>query len=183
MKICKVDEDDRQRISTELEKCSHPLDIESGVLYNIHNGQGSSDGQCVRLLGTWWDDGNYIPQLTPNRIPCKIQFASEHLKRCGRIGNKVVFDLESIFLHLLVVGQQREMELLSIFGYELCAVPPSLMDEYGCLRRRNKAILVHKLRVKHHKPPRPDVIIVDVEQLLYHVVWHCGDVRVCWRSH
>ena len=43
------------------------------------------------------------------------------------------------------------MELLPIFGYELCAVPPSLMDEYGCLRRGNKAILVHKLGVKHHK--------------------------------
>ena len=25
------------------------------------------------------------------------------------------------------------------------------MDEYGCLRRGNKAILVHKLGVKHHK--------------------------------
>ena len=38
-----------------------------------------------------------------------------------------------IFLRLLLVGQQREMELLSIFGYELCAVPPSLVDEYGCI--------------------------------------------------
>ena len=49
----------------------------------------------------------------------------EHLKRGVKIGDKVVFDLESIFLRLLVVGQQREMELLPIFGYKLCAVPPS----------------------------------------------------------
>ena len=38
VKRCKVDEDDRQRISTEPGKCSHPLNTESDVLYNIHNG-------------------------------------------------------------------------------------------------------------------------------------------------
>ena len=77
----------------------------------------------------------------------------EHLKGGVKIGDKVVFGLESIFLCLLVVVQQREMELLPVFGYELCAVPPSLMDEYGCLWRGNKAILFHELGIKHHKPP------------------------------
>ena len=48
------------------------------------------------------------------------------------------------------------------------------MDEYGSLRRGNKAIQVHKLGVTHHKPPRPDGIIVDAQQLLYHGVWPCG---------
>ena len=48
------------------------------------------------------------------------------------------------------------------------------MDEYGCLRRGNKAILVQKIGVKHHKPSRSDVIIMDVQKLLYHVVWPCG---------
>ena len=72
----------------------------------------------------------------------------EKLKHGIKIGDQVVFDLESIFLRLLLVGQQREMELLPIFGYELCAVPPSLVDEYGCLRKGNKAILMHRLGVK-----------------------------------
>ena len=103
----------------------------------------------------------------------------EHLKRDVKIGDKVVFDLESIFIRLLVVGQQREMEHLPIFGYELCAVPLSLMDEYGCFRRGNKAILVHKLGVKHHKPPSPDVLIADAKQLLYHVLWPCGGKCGC----
>ena len=35
--------------------------------------------------------------------------ATKHLKRGVTICDKVVFDLESIFLRLLVVGQQREM--------------------------------------------------------------------------
>ena len=89
----------------------------------------------------------------------------EHLKRGVKIGDKVVFDLKSLFIRLLIVGQHREMELLPMFGYKLCAVPPSRMDEHGCLRRGNKAVLVHKVGVKHHKPPRPDVIIVDAQQL------------------
>ena len=35
----KVDTDDRRRISEEFDRCSHPLEIESDVLYNIVNGQ------------------------------------------------------------------------------------------------------------------------------------------------
>ena len=35
----KVDADDRRRISEEFDRCSHPLEIESDVLYNIVNGQ------------------------------------------------------------------------------------------------------------------------------------------------
>ena len=94
----------------------------------------------------------------------------EKLKHGIKIGEQVVFDLESIFFRLLLVGQQREMELLPIFGYELCAVPPSLVDQYGCLRRGNKAVLMHRLGVKQCQLQRPDVVIVDAQQLLYHVV-------------
>ena len=100
----------------------------------------------------------------------------EKLKHGIKIGDQVVFDLESIFLRLLLVGQQREIELLPIFGYELCAVPPSLVDEYGCLRKGNKAVLMHRLGVKQCQLQRPDVVIVDAQQLLYHVVWPCGGV-------
>ena len=95
----------------------------------------------------------------------------EHLKKGVRIGDKVVFDLESIFLLLLIVGQQRDVELMPIFGYELCAVPPSLVDEYGCLRKGNKDPLVERLGVKLQLP---DVVIVDAQQLMYHVIWPCG---------
>ena len=85
-----------------------------------------------------------------------------------KIGDKVVFDLESIFLRLLIVGQQRDMELMPIFGYELCAVPPLLVDEYGCLRKGNKAPLVERLGVKLQLP---DVVIMDAQQCMCHVIW------------
>ena len=98
----------------------------------------------------------------------------EYLKKGVTIGEKVVFDLESIFLRLLIVGQQRDMELMPIFGYELCAIPPSLVDEYDCLRKGNKAPLVERLGVKHAQPQLPDVVIVDAKQLMYHVIWPSG---------
>ena len=63
---------------------------------------------------------------TKNSSPVKTM---EKLKHGIKISDQVVFDLESIFLRLLLVGQQREMELLPIFGYELCAVPPSVLAE------------------------------------------------------
>ena len=48
------------------------------------------------------------------------------------------------------------------------------MDEYGSLRKGNKAPLVERLGVKHAQPQLPDVVIVDAQQLMYHVIWPCG---------
>ena len=79
----------------------------------------------------------------------------EHLKRGVKIGEKVAFDLESIFICLLLIGQQREMELLPVFGYDLRAVPPSFVDE--CSRNRRRILLrnarVH-MPISFFIPPR-----------------------------
>ena len=84
------------------------------------------------------------------------QVALTKVNACSRL--LIVWRTNGRFL---IVGQQRDMELMPIFGYELCAVPPSLV-EYGCLRKGNKA------------PQLPDVVIVDAQQLMYHVIWPCG---------
>ena len=173
-----VDTDDRRRISEELDKCSHPLEIESDVLYNIVNGQVApavvnvSDALSLGALMVT-DFGKSLPAGFHAKLSSPVK-TMEKLKHGIKIGDQVVFDLESIFLRLLLVGQQREMELLSIFGYEVCAFPPLLVDEYGCLRKGNKAVLMHRLGVKQCQRQRPGVIIVDAQQLLYHVVWPCG---------
>ena len=173
----KLDEDDR--MITELEKCSHPLEKTSDVLYNIHNGQvaptevnvaDSLDlGMAMATSFRHSLPSGFFAALTS---PVKTM---EHLKRGVKFGEKVVFDLESIFLRLIMIGQQREMELMPIFGYELCAVPASIVDEYGCLRKGSKAVLVQKLGVRQLQPHSPNIIIIDAQQLLYHVVWPCGE--------
>ena len=63
------------------------------------------------------------------------------------------------------------MQLANIFQFELSPVPTALIDEYGCLRKGNKAVLVKSLGVPIKSPPAPDVVLVDAGQLLYRVVW------------
>ena len=141
-----VDTDDRRRISEELDKCSHPLEIESDVLYNIVNVQVApalvnvSDAVSLGALMVT-DFRKSLPAGFHAKLSSPVK-TMEKLKHGIKIGDQVVFDLESIFIRLLLVAQQREMEPLPIFGYELCAVPPSLVDEYGWLRKGNKAVLI-----------------------------------------
>ena len=87
---------------------------------------------------------------------------------------ETVFDSESIFLRILMVGQQRHLQLAPIFSYQLCAVPPTLADEFGCLRRGNMAALMNRHGIKLIWPRSPDIVIIDGQQLLYHVTWPCG---------
>ena len=91
-------------------------------------------------------------------------------------GNTVLpaIDLENIFIRLLLIGQRRHMELPSLFTYELCSVPPSLIVEHGCLRKGNRYGLVKRLGVFDISPVAADIVIIDVSQLFYHIVWPHG---------
>ena len=54
------------------------------------------------------------------------------------------------------------------------AVPPALIDEQGCLRKSSKSGLTERLSVPDASPTIADVVIVDVSQLFYHIVWPHG---------
>ena len=77
----------------------------------------------------------------------------------------------TLFSRLLVVRQQRSVDIADVFQFELSPIPPALIDEYGCLRKGDKAVLVTSLSVSVTTPCAPDVVLVDAGQLLYHVVW------------
>ena len=49
-------------------------------------------------------------------------------------------------------------------------VPPSLIYEYGCLRKGNKSVLCNLLGVVQVDPSTSDVVIVDMQQMLYHII-------------
>ena len=95
----------------------------------------------------------------------------KHIKKGVKMGDKNIFNLETIFFRLLTVGQQQQMKLGPIFQYELCPIPPSLIDEYSCLRKGSKASLAHKLCIQTRRPLPPDVTIIDASQLLYHIMY------------
>ena len=111
-------------------------------------------------------------QSNLQKVPSHGVFLLEDMEENG----ETVFDTESIFLRILIVGQQRHLQLAPIFSYQLCAVPPTLADEFGYLRRGNKAALMNRLGIKLSWPRSPDIFIVDGQQLLYHVTWPCGGV-------
>ena len=95
----------------------------------------------------------------------------EVLKKSVTVEGKAIYNLETLFSRLLVVGQQRNIEVANILQFELSPVPPALVDEYGCLRKGNKAVLVKSLGIFATALSAPDVVLVDAGQLLFHVVW------------
>ena len=86
---------------------------------NIHNGQVAwrmSMWQSPwHLVGRWQLQlRNSLSTGFHTKLSSPVN-TMEHLKRGVNIGNTVMCDLESIFIHLLTVGQQREMDILPIF--------------------------------------------------------------------
>ena len=163
-----------------LSKHSHPLEGhgEDNVLYNIVNGKIAPPAVNVADAVSIGDKMlSVFSRSLPSGFHAKMSSpvnTMEYLKRGVKVGEKTVFDAESIFLRILMVGQQRHLQLAPIFSYQLCAVPPYLVDEFGCLRRSNKAALMNRLGIKLSRPRSPDIVIVDGQQLLYHVTWPCG---------
>ena len=69
----------------------------------------------------------------------------EALKKAVIVKGKLIYDVETLFSRLLVWGQQRSVDVAEIFQFELSPVPTALIDEYGCLRKGNKAVLLKSL--------------------------------------
>ena len=76
----------------------------------------------------------------------------ELLKKAVTVKGKAIYDIETLFSRLLVVGQQRSIDIADVFLFELSPVPPALIDEYGCLRKGDKAVLVKSLSVSAMTP-------------------------------
>ena len=119
--IRELDRDDRLRILTELLKHPHPLTHQSDSLYNIMN------GQVVTETKVNVQDAVEIGQDTRTSFASSLPGGFHHpikktvetmqvLKRGVKINGKTVYDLEAVFVH------------------------PSLIDEYGCIRKRSKAV-------------------------------------------
>ena len=171
----KMDETDRNKIAEELEKHSHPLNIKSTDLYNIVNGQVAPTKVNVKdafHIGSTQSEKftALLPGAFHSKIERKVKTMQE-MKKVVIVNGKPIFYIETLFARLLVVGQQRGVEVTDNFQYELSPVPPSLIDEFGCLREADKTVLVKCLGVPVNSAPAPDVVLVEASQLLYHVVW------------
>ena len=50
----------------------------------------------------------------------------QETKKVVIVNGKAIFDIDTLFARLLVIGQQRGVEETDIFQYELSHVPPFL---------------------------------------------------------
>ena len=79
----------------------------------------------------------------------------EVLKKATTVKGKAVYDIETLMSRLVVVGQQRNIDIVDILQ---C---PSSFDRWVWL------FVIMK------ESPMPDIIVIDGGQLLYHINWKC----------
>ncbi len=158
----------------EVEKYTHLLEDHWPHLYNPVTGQIAPADVNVAdsiVIGDKMEK-EYVVSL-PNGfydpISSPIKMMSILKKQIKDKKIKPVIDLQSIFLWLLLIGQWWLMELGPLFAYELCAVPSSLIDGYGYLRKDNKSGLMKRLGVLKVLLTPADIVIVDVSQLFYNI--------------
>ena len=166
---------DRQSTRTELQKYSHPLTSSSDHLYLHHYWSGAAADvnthQTVELGTAMRDDliASY-PGGFHNTISSKAK-TMQSMKWKATVNSKPVYDLDAFFGRLLIVGQKRDISIADLFNYELAPIPPSLINDNGCLRKSDKSILVRKLGSTIASPSDPDILLIYGNRRLYHVVW------------
>ena len=105
-----LDSDELSRIAAELDKHSHPLELDSPLLCNIVNGKVAPSEVSVHdALQIGEKMVASLRNSLPSGFHSKISNSGktmEQLKLGIKVGDHTVFDLETIFLRLLMVGQQ-----------------------------------------------------------------------------
>ena len=133
-----LDIDDRSSCLRRVEEAFPSSQMTSSSLYNIINGpvvNPSVNVQETLKMGESMllDFRSSLPGGFHAPLKRKVK-TMEYIKCQVAVGDKTLYGMASLFCLLITVGQQRQVELQTLFDYELCAVPASIIDEYGCLR-------------------------------------------------
>ena len=178
----KWDADDRSKIRSALNKCIHPLLVEthaSNVLVNIYTGEESTKSVNVnkaaeigkKQMDEFQDNP---PDAFRKTLTTKVVLmTSLKDKKTIQKAEKGDYNEDLIFscvLHLLVTNQ---IDFKDVFNFELAAVPTSLFYETGNARyRKNKAVLMNKLKVEDSsRGIQFDSVIIDGGGLMHKVYW------------
>ncbi len=175
-KRMQLDEDDRNKICQELQKHSHPLQLNTEKLYNIVNGQCAPP--CVNVQEAEEIGKQQMIQFKASlpdgfhkSIEKKVK-TMQSMKKVTVVDKKEIYDMEALFARLIAVGHQRNLDLEDIFKYELSAIPSSIVDDFGYLRKGDKSVLVRRcLGILLEEPNIPSTVMIDGNQLLYHIPW------------
>ena len=108
-----------------------PLNVKATDLYNIVNRQVAPTK--VNIQDAFYIDitqSEKCAALLPGAFHGKIERKGKAMQGMKKVvvNDKAIFDIETLFCRLLVVGQQRGVGVTDIFQYELSHVLPSLND-------------------------------------------------------
>ena len=121
-----------------LDKCTHPLSKNHAGVYSICNGLVALDTVNVQdalALGMEQSEQFSASLSSDFHKPLQKRVKTmEVLKKSVTDEEKVIYNLETLFSRVLVVGQQRNIEIAGILQFKLSPVPPALVDEYDCLK-------------------------------------------------
>ena len=146
-----IETDDRSSCLRRVEEAFPSSQMTSSSLYNIINGKvvnaSVNAHETLKMVESMFlDFRRSLP--CGFHAPLKINVKTmEYIKCQVAIGDETLCDIASPFCVFITVEQHRQAELQTLFDYELCAVPASIIDECGCLRTGTKSILVSKLKV------------------------------------
>ena len=101
-------------------------------------------------------------------VKTNVCFVIEYLKRCVKVGEKVVFNLDLMFLHLIMVGQQCQNGIPYQYSSKSCLLFLHQWSMNLVVIKGSKAVLIQKLPMQCY-PLSPDAVIIVAQQLLYHV--------------
>ena len=174
----RLDEADWKKITVDLEKYRHPLNDQQPGVYNICNDQVAPYTVNVQNAIGIEQSRQFSASLSSEfhkTIKKKVK-TTELLKNAVTVKGKAIYDVVTLFSRLLVVGQQRSVDIADAFQFELSPVPPALIDRYGCLRKGDKAVLVKSLsvsvitgdlaasfgtRLAHYPPVSKKIVLFD----------------------
>lgn len=153
---------------------THALDYSSPKLYSIVNGKYVNNlvsvHYAVQIDSEMRENfRSNIPNEFHSKVPVRVK-VMEYVKYAIKVKDKAIYDMGATCTRFLNVGQHLDISLSKFFKHELCCVPPSLIEEYGCLNKGNRSVLVDRLREKDNHAVDPHVVIVEGQQLLYHVM-------------
>ena len=135
-----LDTDDRNSCLRRVEEAFPSSQITSSSFYNIINGKvvnASVNVQETLKMGESMllDFRSSLPDEFQAPLKRKVK-SMEYIKSQVAIDDS---DMAPPFCLLITVGLHRQVELQTVFDYELCAVPAPIIDEYGCLRTGTKS--------------------------------------------
>ena len=155
-----LDTANRNLVTREFNTHAHPLTDQSSDLVNIVNRKVAD--KCINVVDAVSIGEeislDFVKSLLDgfhNRLKNRVK-TMETMQRGVVVGEKTVYDMEAVYINLTTVFE--------------FAVPPSIIDESGILRKV-KARLMNNLVIVSTEPSNPDYVIVAAGQLLYHIVW------------